>query len=107
MQIGVQMLFQGRPDMSDAEVYQRELKMALEAEALGFDMLLPVEHHFFDYAMIPDNAQLLSYIAARTSRIKLMPAAFILPWNDPLRVVEKAVMLDHLSDGRTSMRGCL
>jgi hypothetical protein len=35
MQIGVQMLFQGRPDMSDAEVYQRELKMALEAEALG------------------------------------------------------------------------
>ena len=101
MQIGVQMLFQGRPDMSDAEVYQRELKMALEAEALGFDMLLPVEHHFFDYAMIPDNAQLLSYIAARTSRIKLMPAAFILPWNDPLRVVEKAVMLDHLSDGRT------
>jgi alkanesulfonate monooxygenase SsuD/methylene tetrahydromethanopterin reductase-like flavin-dependent oxidoreductase (luciferase family) len=94
------MLFQGRSDMSDAEVYQREVKIALEAEAMGFDMLLPVEHHFFDYAMVPDNAQLLAYIAARTSKIKLMPAAFILPWNDPLRVVEKAVMLDHLSEGR-------
>jgi alkanesulfonate monooxygenase SsuD/methylene tetrahydromethanopterin reductase-like flavin-dependent oxidoreductase (luciferase family) len=100
MQVGVQMLFQGRSDMSDAEVYHREVKMALEAETLGFDILLPVEHHFFDYAMVPDNAQLLSYVAARTSRIKLMPAAFILPWNDPLRVVEKAVMLDHLSEGR-------
>ena len=100
MQVGIQMLFQGRSDMSDAEVYHRELKIAVEAESMGFDMLLPVEHHFFDYAMVPDNAQLLAYIAGRTSKIKLMPAAFILPWNDPLRVVEKAVMLDHLSEGR-------
>lgn len=100
MQVGIQMLFQGRSDMSDAEVYEREVKIAVEAESMGFDMLLPVEHHFFDYAMVPDNAQLLAYIAGRTSKIKLMPAAFILPWNDPLRVVEKAIMLDHLSDGR-------
>ena len=100
VQVGLQMLFQGRPDMSDAEVYRREMQIAVDAEAMGFDLLLPVEHHFFDYAMVPDNAQLLSYIAARTSRIKLMPAAFILPWNDPLRVVEKAIMLDHLSEGR-------
>jgi alkanesulfonate monooxygenase SsuD/methylene tetrahydromethanopterin reductase-like flavin-dependent oxidoreductase (luciferase family) len=29
-----------------------------------------------------------------------MPAAVILPWNDPLRVVEKTAMLDSLSEGR-------
>ncbi len=29
-----------------------------------------------------------------------MPAAVILPWNDPLRVVEKTAMLDILSEGR-------
>ncbi len=100
MKVGIQMLFQGRPGTSDEEVYKRELAIALEGEAMGFDMLLPVEHHFFDYAMVPDNAQLLSFIAARTKTIQLMPAAFILPWNDPLRVVEKAILLDHLSEGR-------
>ena len=67
---------------------------------MGFDLLMPVEHHFFDYAMIPDNIVFLSYVAARTKTIKLMPCAFILPWNDPLRVTEKAILLDHLSGGR-------
>ena len=75
------------------------LAPAAEAESLGFGMLLPVEHHFVDCAMVPDHAQLLAQIAARTSRITLMPAVFSLPWSDPLRVVEKAVMLDHPSYG--------
>jgi alkanesulfonate monooxygenase SsuD/methylene tetrahydromethanopterin reductase-like flavin-dependent oxidoreductase (luciferase family) len=33
-------------------------------------------------------------------RIKLGSGAVILPWNQPLRVVEKVAMLDHLSGGR-------
>ena len=49
---------------------------------------------------VPDPAVALSYVAAKTSKIKLLPAAFILHWNDPLRVVEKMIMLDHLSNGR-------
>jgi alkanesulfonate monooxygenase SsuD/methylene tetrahydromethanopterin reductase-like flavin-dependent oxidoreductase (luciferase family) len=100
MQVGMMPLFQGQPGTSDVEIYKQELELALEAEAMGFDLLMPVEHHFFDYAMIPDNTVLLSYVAARTKTIKLMPCAFILPWNDPLRVVEKAILLDHLSEGR-------
>jgi len=30
----------------------------------------------------------------------LATGAFILPWNDPLRVAEKIVLLDHMSNGR-------
>jgi alkanesulfonate monooxygenase SsuD/methylene tetrahydromethanopterin reductase-like flavin-dependent oxidoreductase (luciferase family) len=100
MQVGLMPLFQGHPGISDVEIYKQELDLAVEAEAMGFDLLMPVEHHFFDYAMIPDNTVLLSYVAARTRTIKLMPCAFILPWNDPLRVTEKAILLDHLSGGR-------
>lgn len=100
MKVGLQLLYQGRPDHSDEDVYKNELSMTIDAEAMGFDIVMPVEHHFFDYAMVPDNAQLLSFVAGRTKTIKLMPAAFILPWNDPLRVVEKAVLLDHVSEGR-------
>ncbi len=50
--------------------------------------------------MCPDNTQFLSYLAARTSTIKLQTTAVILPWNDPLRVIEKIALLDNLADGR-------
>ena len=50
--------------------------------------------------MAPDNTQFLSYMAAVTNRIGLLTGAVILPWNNPLRVVEKMILLDHLSKGR-------
>lgn len=100
MKVGMQIVFQNHEGCADADMFRKEILLAIEAEAMGFDFVGLVEHHFTDYAMCPDNAQALSYIAARTKSIKLMPAAFILPWNDPLRVVEKTVLLDILSDGR-------
>lgn len=100
MRIGVQLVFQAHKDYSDREMYKHELRLAIEAEEMGYDIVWPVEHHFFDYSMCPDNTQYLSYVAARTERIQLGTAAIILPWNDPMRVVEKMVLLDHLSDGR-------
>jgi alkanesulfonate monooxygenase SsuD/methylene tetrahydromethanopterin reductase-like flavin-dependent oxidoreductase (luciferase family) len=43
---------------------------------------------------------MLAYVAAKTRHIKLITGAVILPWNNPLRVVEQAVELDILSEGR-------
>jgi alkanesulfonate monooxygenase SsuD/methylene tetrahydromethanopterin reductase-like flavin-dependent oxidoreductase (luciferase family) len=43
---------------------------------------------------------LLSWLAGRTSRLQLLTGAVILPWNNPLRVVERMILLDHLSNGR-------
>jgi len=102
MDVGLQLIFTsyGWEDVSDAEVYQQETQLALMAEELGFDCIWPTEHHFFDYSFCPDNIEFLAYIAGRTERIDLGTAAVILPWNEPLRVAEKIVMLDHLSDGR-------
>jgi len=100
MKIGIQMLFQNPGTMSDAELYQRELRVAELGEPLGFDTVWSVEHHFDAYSMCPDNTQFLSWLAGRTSRIGLGTAAVILPWNNPLRVVEKMILLDHLSGGR-------
>lgn len=101
MQFGVQMVFQNfNREVSDAQVYEEDIRLGLLAEELGFDALWPVEHHFEDYSFCPDNTQFLSYMAARTSRIKLGTGAVILPWNIPVRVAEKIVLLDHLSHGR-------
>lgn len=100
MRVGLQLVFQNHKDYSDKEMYRRELRLVIAAEEMGYDIIWPVEHHFFDYSICPDNMQYLSYIAARTERMELATGAIIVPWNDPLRVVEKMVLLDHLSDGR-------
>src|SRR5262249_62225001 len=63
------------------------------------DRVLVVDH-FFASAASRDNARSLSGPAGRRERIGLATGAFILPWNDPLRVAEKIVLLDHLSNGR-------
>src|SRR3974377_2342308 len=84
----------------DVQSFMQETQLAVEAEAMGFDYVGPVEHHFTDYGACPDPFQGLSSIAAKTSTIDLITAAVILPWNNPLRVVEQALELDILSEGR-------
>ncbi|ALL79908.1 hypothetical protein AD006_32090 (plasmid) [Pseudonocardia sp. EC080610-09] len=78
-----------------------EIYLAQLAEDLGFDAISSVEHHFDpEYSACPDNFVALANLAAKTSTIKLVTGACILPWNDPLRVVEKYALLDHLCDHR-------
>lgn len=101
MDVGLFMLFQNaHAGMSDDDFYRNEVRLAERAEPLGFDSLWSVEHHFFDYALCPDNLQFLSYMAARTQTLRLGTGAVILPWNQPIRVAEKVALLDNLSGGR-------
>ena len=101
MQTGYLMVFQNAHEgMSDAEMVKKEMHLAELTETCGFDVCWSAEHHFDSYSMIPDNLQALTWVAARTSKIKLGTAAVILPWNQPIRVAEKLSMLDALCDGR-------
>ena len=101
MQTGYLMVFQnGHEGMSDTEMVKKEMHLAELTEPCGFDVCWSAEHHFDSYSMIPDNLQALTWVAARTSKIKLGTAAVILPWNQPIRVAEKLSMLDALCDGR-------
>jgi alkanesulfonate monooxygenase SsuD/methylene tetrahydromethanopterin reductase-like flavin-dependent oxidoreductase (luciferase family) len=101
MHVGMSVIFQnpgGR--VSDAEVYANELALAHRAESLGFGSIWSVEHHFTDYTMCPNVFQFLSYMAGRTTTIKLGSMVAVLPWQDPLRVAEQIAMLDVMSGGR-------
>ena len=103
MKVGILSYFQNYQDrVPDQELVRAQVHLGLLAEPLGYDMVAAVEHHFFSYAMCPDNIQFLSYLAAATKRIELLTTAVILPWNDPLRVAEKMIFLDHLSNGRAA-----
>ncbi len=101
MHVGMSLFFQGQKDgLSDAEVYQHEMRLGDMAEPLGFDSLWSVEHHFTGYTMVPDVLQLLSYFAGRTRDIQLGSMVVVLPWHKPIRVAEQVSMLDHLCGGR-------
>ncbi|WP_411152556.1 LLM class flavin-dependent oxidoreductase [Streptomyces sp. A30] len=101
MRVGINLGFGNlHQDLSDADMFRAEANMGVRAEELGFDTVWAVEHHFDSYSMCPDNIQLLSWVAARTERIGLGTGAVILPWHDPLRVAEKLITLDILSNGR-------
>jgi alkanesulfonate monooxygenase SsuD/methylene tetrahydromethanopterin reductase-like flavin-dependent oxidoreductase (luciferase family) len=105
MHVGMTAIFQnpegnlGSPDL-DASVYDTEYEMADRAEALGFDSLWGVEHHFNGYAMCPDPLKFLTYFAGRTKHIKLGTMVVVAPWHDPIRVAEDSSVLDHISGGR-------
>ncbi len=101
MDVGVLLIFQNYQGRgSDARMIADQMELAVLAETLGYDKLWPPEHHFTDYSACPDNIEFLAWLAGRTTKIKLATGAVIVPWNDPLRVAERIVLLDHLSNGR-------
>ena len=102
MEIGLQLLSSswGERGVSDSDVYREEMQLAVRADELEYDLIGIVEHHFEDYSFCPDNFVYLANLASKTKNSRLLTAAVIIPWNDPLRVAEKAALLDELSDGR-------
>jgi natural product biosynthesis luciferase-like monooxygenase protein len=71
------------------------------ADKIGIDYVWIVEHHFVRHGgLCAANYALLSYLAAKTSRIRLGTGATVLALNDPVRVAEMGATLDQLSKGR-------
>jgi alkanesulfonate monooxygenase SsuD/methylene tetrahydromethanopterin reductase-like flavin-dependent oxidoreductase (luciferase family) len=72
----------------------------VEAEHLGFFSTFLVEHHFSGSGQVSAPLDLLSWVAARTTSIRLGTAVIVLPWHDPVILAERASTLDLLSNGR-------
>lgn len=98
--IGHGHFFQNLDGRPDHEVWRTEMELAERAEPLGFESVWAVEHHFADYSISADPLQFLTWVAARTQRVKLGTMVSVLPWHDPVRLAEHACVLDHLSAGR-------
>lgn len=102
MDVGIQTVFarHGWTDIDDSQIVVEDTELALRADQLGFDVVWAVEHHFYDYAICPDNTMWLASIAAKTQHVDVGTAAVILPWHVPLRVAESIALLDNISEGR-------
>src|SRR5229473_3882862 len=82
------------------ELIKDVVNQAIAAEALGYNSAWLPEHHFGLFGVLPTPAQALTFIAARTTRLRLAPATVLLPCTQPLRVAEEYAVLDLLSNGR-------
>ena len=76
------------------------------ADELGYDYFWTVEHHFLtEFSYCPAPEVLYGAISQRTKRIRIGHAVVLLPsrYNHPIRVAERAAVLDILSDGRMDL----
>jgi alkanesulfonate monooxygenase SsuD/methylene tetrahydromethanopterin reductase-like flavin-dependent oxidoreductase (luciferase family) len=101
MHTGLTLVFQNLDrQIPDRDAFRAEADLALRAESVGFDSVWTPEHHFTSYGMTPDVPQFLSWLAGKTTEIRLGTMVQVLPWQDPVRTAENFVLLDHLSEGR-------
>lgn len=89
-----------RGDGNPARGFREYVDTCVEAEALGFDSSFLVEHHFSDIGQVSASLDLLAWVAARTTTLRLGTAVIVLPWHDPVLLAERAATLDLMSGGR-------
>ena len=87
----------------DQTAYRAYADAIVEAEQLGFYGLYMVEHHFTGRGQPSASLSILSYLAAKTSTIRLGTAVVVVPWHNPLLLAEQAATLDVLSNGRLDL----
>ncbi|GAA1726398.1 LLM class flavin-dependent oxidoreductase [Microbacterium paludicola] len=80
--------------------YDERLALARRADEGGFARYHVAEHHGTPLGLVSSPAVWLAAVARETRRIRLVPTTFIVPFYDPLRLVEEIGMLDALSHGR-------
>ena len=89
-----------RGDGDPARGFRDYVDTCVEAEALGFDSSFLVEHHFSGLGQVSASLDLLAWVAARTTTMRLGTAIIVLPWHDPVLLAERAATLDLMSAGR-------
>jgi alkanesulfonate monooxygenase SsuD/methylene tetrahydromethanopterin reductase-like flavin-dependent oxidoreductase (luciferase family) len=100
MDFGLFFLMQRDERWSEREVYDSALEQMLAAEALGYGSVWIAEHHFNDYGLCPAPPVLASFVAARTTTLRLGMGVSLMPLHHPIDLAEQLAVLDVVSGGR-------
>ena len=85
------------------EIYEQRLKMLEYADRSGFYCYHLAEHHITPLSISPSPTVFLAAAAQRTSRLRLGPLVYLLPFYNPIRLLHEICMLDNLSNGRLDL----
>jgi alkanesulfonate monooxygenase SsuD/methylene tetrahydromethanopterin reductase-like flavin-dependent oxidoreductase (luciferase family) len=91
---------QAPPGRSSTDILTEEMDQMVLSEQLGFDSVWLTEHHYADYGLSSAPSILAATLAARTERIRIGTAVYVVPFHHPLRLAEETATLDILSKGR-------
>ena len=91
------------PNVDSGAGFREFVDYNMEAEQLGYHSTFIVEHHFTGYGQISATLNLLTWIGARTSSLRLGTAVMVLPWHNPILLAEQAATIDLLSQGRLDL----
>ncbi len=100
MDFGLFFLMQRDERWSEQAVYDGDREQMLAAESLGYHSVWIAEHHFNDYGLCPAPPVLASFIAARTTTLRLGMGVSLLPLHHPVDLAEQLAVLDVVSGGR-------
>jgi alkanesulfonate monooxygenase SsuD/methylene tetrahydromethanopterin reductase-like flavin-dependent oxidoreductase (luciferase family) len=89
-----------RAETAMREVAAHTLSMVQMAEGGGFEIVWIGEHHAIEQNISPAPFQLMAFLAAHTTRIRLGTAVVVAPYWHPVKLAGEAAMLDVLSGGR-------
>src|SRR2546423_15653351 len=88
------------PDTDSSQGFREFIDNNVEAEALGYHSTFLVEHHFTGFGQVSASLNLLTWLGARTTHLRLGTAVLVLPWHNPGPLAEQAATLGLLSGGR-------
>lgn len=89
--------------LSHREHFENLAELTEIAEAGGFGTVWIGEHHSMEYVVSPNPIPLLSFLAARTTTIRLGAGTIIAPFWNPIRAAGEAALLDVISNGRAEI----
>jgi alkanesulfonate monooxygenase SsuD/methylene tetrahydromethanopterin reductase-like flavin-dependent oxidoreductase (luciferase family) len=101
MEFGMFHEFQRPKGRTDAEAFAESMTQVDAAERFGLDAMWLAELHVAPTrSVLAAPLNIASFIAARTTNMKIGTAVQVLPLCHPLRIAEEAATVDQLSHGR-------